>query len=202
MSESAFVAAIRPQSYASSTTGVKKSVVSTYAGPPSGAATTAASSPVSSPTSSAPYASGGARAGPGRSPASTASSSPGGILHAHPPPWAYCVRRTRVDGWRSEVPAVMTMRPLSGADPRRRIPATDALLAVPELAAAADRLGRAVVKQAVVAAQAQARRGDIAPEQVAAVAIDALPSHATSLVRVVNATGVIIHTNLGRAPLS
>ena len=94
------------------------------------------------------------------------------------------------------------MRPLSGADPRRRIPATDALLAVPELAAAADRLGRAVVKQAVVAAQAQARRGDIAPEQVAAVAVDALPSHATSLVRVVNATGFIIHTNLGRAPLS
>jgi L-seryl-tRNA(Ser) seleniumtransferase len=96
----------------------------------------------------------------------------------------------------------MTMRPLSGADPRRRIPGTDALLAIPALAAAADRLGRAVVKQAVLAAQARARRGDITPEQVAEAAIDALPTHATSLVRVINATGVIIHTNLGRAPLS
>jgi L-seryl-tRNA(Ser) seleniumtransferase len=111
----------------------------------------------------------------------------------------------------------MTMPPLSGpADPlsggraktstgvdhRRLIPATDVLLAVPELAAAAERLGRGVVKQAVVAAQRSARRGDIAPAEVAAAAIDALPAHATTLRRVVNATGVIIHTNLGRAPLS
>ena len=90
----------------------------------------------------------------------------------------------------------------STVDRRRLIPATDVLLAGPELAAAADRLGRQVVKQAVVAAQDRARRGDIAPEAIAAAAIDALPAHATSLQRVVNATGVIIHTNLGRAPLS
>jgi len=87
-------------------------------------------------------------------------------------------------------------------DPRRLIPPTDVLLARPELVAAAGRLGRAVVKQAVVAAQVRARRGDIGPDEIAAVAIDALPEHATSLRPVVNATGVIIHTNLGRAPLS
>jgi L-seryl-tRNA(Ser) seleniumtransferase len=76
------------------------------------------------------------------------------------------------------------------------------LLAMPSLVAAADRLGRTAVKQAVVAAQARARRGDIAPSSVADDALASLPAHATSLQRVVNATGVIIHTNLGRAPLS
>jgi L-seryl-tRNA(Ser) seleniumtransferase len=99
----------------------------------------------------------------------------------------------------------MTIHPLSGGgdeDARRRIPATDALLAVPELAAAADRLGRQRVKDIVTATQARARRGEISPDEVAAAAIVALPPHATSVQHVINATGVIIHTNLGRAPLS
>jgi L-seryl-tRNA(Ser) seleniumtransferase len=87
-------------------------------------------------------------------------------------------------------------------DPRRHIPATDVLLAVPELAAAAERLGRQTVKEIVTAAQERARRGDIGPHDVARAAIRALPTHAASLRRVINATGVIIHTNLGRAPLS
>jgi len=73
---------------------------------------------------------------------------------------------------------------------------------MPSLAAAADRLGRSAVKQAVVAAQDRARRGDITPSSVADDALASLPAHATSLQRVINATGVIIHTNLGRAPLS
>ena len=87
-------------------------------------------------------------------------------------------------------------------DPRRLIPATEALLGLPEFAAAADRLGRQAVKDVVTATQHRARRGDIGPHEVAAAAIAALPTHATSLRRVINATGVIIHTNLGRAPLS
>jgi L-seryl-tRNA(Ser) seleniumtransferase len=87
-------------------------------------------------------------------------------------------------------------------DPRRRIPATDALLALPDLSAAARRLGRPAVKRVVVAAQQRARRGELAPEEVAAAAVAALPAHATSLHAAINATGVLIHTNLGRAPLS
>src|SRR5688572_6859662 len=89
-----------------------------------------------------------------------------------------------------------------GADARRRIPGTDSLLAVPRLRAAADRLGRQAVKDVITTTQARARRGEITPEEVADAAIAALPTHATSQRYVINATGVIIHTNLGRAPLS
>lgn len=87
-------------------------------------------------------------------------------------------------------------------DPRRAVPRTDHVLADPRLREATDRLGPALVKQAVVAAQQRCREGAVAPEQVADVAVAALPAVATSLRRVVNATGVVVHTNLGRAPLS
>src|SRR5262249_41472016 len=87
MSDSALAAAIRPKVYASSTTGVKKSAVTTTAraGP---TRTTAPSSPCSTPT---------IRSVPGPSGTSLAivsSSSPGGILQAQPPPRAYWVSRT------------------------------------------------------------------------------------------------------------
>ncbi|HET7398110.1 MAG TPA: L-seryl-tRNA(Sec) selenium transferase [Intrasporangium sp.] len=87
-------------------------------------------------------------------------------------------------------------------DPRRRIPRTDVLLALPELADAVRRHGESAVKAAVAGAQARARAGDLPPEQVAAAAYDALPSSATTLRPLVNATGVVVHTNIGRAPLS
>ncbi|WP_285488442.1 L-seryl-tRNA(Sec) selenium transferase [Amycolatopsis taiwanensis] len=87
-------------------------------------------------------------------------------------------------------------------DPRRRVPRTDAVLALPRLAEAERALGRALVRSAVVAAQERARAGEIHPEQVAEQAVAALPETAASLRPVVNATGVVIHTNLGRAPLS
>ncbi len=91
---------------------------------------------------------------------------------------------------------------MSQDDPRRAIPRTDALLAGPPLAAAAERLGRTAVRSAVTAAQARARRGEIRPDEVADAALAALPRRASSLTPVLNATGVVVHTNVGRAPLS
>ncbi|MGE0778301.1 L-seryl-tRNA(Sec) selenium transferase [Mycolicibacterium sp.] len=89
-----------------------------------------------------------------------------------------------------------------GSDPRRRVPRTDALLADVRLAAAEATLGRALVKQIIADAQQRARAGEISPDQVAEHAVAALPTGATSLQAVINATGVVVHTNLGRAPLS
>ncbi len=87
-------------------------------------------------------------------------------------------------------------------DPRRRIPRTDALLADPVLAAAVTRHGADVVKAAVRVAQGRARSGEIEPGQVADAARAALPTRTTTLRPLLNATGVVVHTNVGRAPLS
>ncbi|MFC4852065.1 L-seryl-tRNA(Sec) selenium transferase [Actinophytocola glycyrrhizae] len=88
------------------------------------------------------------------------------------------------------------------ADPRRRIPRTDVLLADPRLAAAAQRLGAPLVKAAVTAAQDKARAGELDAARVADHVAATLPPTASALRPVLNATGVLVHTNLGRAPLS
>jgi L-seryl-tRNA(Ser) seleniumtransferase len=92
-----------------------------------------------------------------------------------------------------------------GGDVRRRIPRTDAVLAEPSVADAVTTVGRARVKDVVVATQDRARRGELAPEDVtdAVVAeLARLGPTAASLRPVINASGVLLHTNLGRAPLS
>jgi L-seryl-tRNA(Ser) seleniumtransferase len=87
-------------------------------------------------------------------------------------------------------------------DPRRSVPRTDAVLAEPSIAAASARLGRALVKESVVAAQQRVRAGDLDPAHLVDAVLAALPRSATALRPVLNATGVLLHTNLGRAPLS
>ncbi len=87
-------------------------------------------------------------------------------------------------------------------DVRRMIPRTDAVLADPRLAGAQERLGRPLVLAAVRRAQDRARSGTSSRRAVADAAVAELPFAAASLTPVINATGVLLHTNLGRAPLS
>ncbi len=87
-------------------------------------------------------------------------------------------------------------------DPRRSVPRTDALLAEPAVQAAAERLGRELVKEAITGVQGRIRAGELPADDAVAAVLEALPPTASSLRPVLNATGVLVHTNLGRAPLS
>lgn len=87
-------------------------------------------------------------------------------------------------------------------DPRRATPRTDEVLAAPALQSAVGRLGPDLVKQVVRETIERCRQGLLAPQDVPDVAVSALPDAATSLRPVINASGVLVHTNLGRAPLS
>jgi L-seryl-tRNA(Ser) seleniumtransferase len=93
----------------------------------------------------------------------------------------------------------------------RDIPSVDELLARPHLVALAAKAGRAVVTQSARAALADLRErlkhdpsaSAIDPAQIESRIADHVEALlAPSLVPVINATGVILHTNLGRAPLS
>ncbi|RLV49644.1 L-seryl-tRNA(Sec) selenium transferase [Nocardioides mangrovicus] len=88
------------------------------------------------------------------------------------------------------------------SDVRRLTPRTDAVLADPDVAAAVERLGRDRVKALVADVLDTCRSGGLRPEEVVATVVASLPGSPVSLRRVVNATGVVVHTNLGRAPLS
>jgi L-seryl-tRNA(Ser) seleniumtransferase len=100
----------------------------------------------------------------------------------------------------------------AGADRRRRVPAVERVLQLPEVLELAARHGRGPLlrelRRLLDAARASAAAGD--DEALESLLAD-LPRRlgerlraglAPSLVRVINATGVVVHTNLGRAPLS
>jgi L-seryl-tRNA(Ser) seleniumtransferase len=87
-------------------------------------------------------------------------------------------------------------------DRRASLPAIGRLLAAPEVRALIERFGRDPVTDALRGAVDRARNGAITSEAVIADATRALASDARgTLVAAINATGVVLHTNLGRAPL-
>ncbi|MGB2589667.1 MAG: L-seryl-tRNA(Sec) selenium transferase [Candidatus Acidiferrum sp.] len=116
---------------------------------------------------------------------------------------------------------IRTKHPLSAeqAGLLRQIPSVDELLAQPRLAKLADRMDRALLVEVTrtVLAELRVRITDQAKftvlGELALLAADsaALEKHISAVVErilthslqpVINATGVVLHTNLGRAPLS
>jgi L-seryl-tRNA(Ser) seleniumtransferase len=93
-------------------------------------------------------------------------------------------------------------------DRRREVPSLDALLRSPAGRKAADRLGRPIVKLAVAdeleRVRATAARGVTVPprDEILAHAVGTAARDLFGLGDVINATGVLLHTGLGRAPLA
>jgi L-seryl-tRNA(Ser) seleniumtransferase len=90
----------------------------------------------------------------------------------------------------------------------RSLPSVDEVLARPAVRALAERVGRAAAKAAARAAIAEARarlQAGAAPADDAVTDARVLELGASEaaprLRRVINATGVVLHTNLGRSPL-
>lgn len=91
----------------------------------------------------------------------------------------------------------------------RKLPAVDTLLHLPEIRLLAAQFGQAwvtaTIRNALLTARQQIATGQPAPtttQVVAAIHEQLEQTSLPSLRPVINATGVIIHTNLGRAPLS
>jgi L-seryl-tRNA(Ser) seleniumtransferase len=110
------------------------------------------------------------------------------------------------------------MKPAKSLTPERtellrQIPSVDDLLAQPKLRALAERMDRSVVVEVARAVLADLRARISGETNFAALALEAGALEAQiaerverllarSLVPVINASGVVLHTNLGRAPLA
>src|SRR5690242_12452436 len=94
----------------------------------------------------------------------------------------------------------------STSDPRRALPSVERLLQVPAAGALVARYRRAWVVETIRAVLDDVRRNGARPpaddELIARVAARLEASAAPRLGPVVNATGVVLHTNLGRALLA
>ncbi len=92
-------------------------------------------------------------------------------------------------------------------DLRRKVPSVDALLRSDPARRAAKSLGRPLLKRMLEEVLAEVRSAaavgeDPPPDEVLLARALGRASHAAQgMVPVINATGVILHTNLGRAPL-
>src|SRR5947209_8594428 len=90
-------------------------------------------------------------------------------------------------------------------DPRRQLPSIDALLAGPGVARLLVEHPRGLVLKAAREAVDAARvNGGATPPEGWDAAVEAAVARLAvpSLAPVINATGVVLHTNLGRAPLA
>jgi L-seryl-tRNA(Ser) seleniumtransferase len=96
---------------------------------------------------------------------------------------------------------------MSTTEPRRRVPSVDVLLRSDPGKRAARSLGRPVVKLALqrtleeVRAAVERGAEPLGQDEILARALALASDTATGLTPVVNATGVVLHTGLGRAPL-
>lgn len=96
---------------------------------------------------------------------------------------------------------------MAPADARRKVPSVDAVLRSTPGQRAARVAGRAVLKRTLTAeletVREAAARGEEPPiaDEILARAVATAAGATNGQTRVINATGVIIHTNLGRAPL-
>jgi L-seryl-tRNA(Ser) seleniumtransferase len=90
------------------------------------------------------------------------------------------------------------------SDPRRRLPSVDRILRLPAIAALLESHPRNLVVAAVRDAIEHARQAGAADEAAweADVSRRVADRSTPSLFPVINATGVVLHTNLGRAPLA
>src|SRR5439155_13776880 len=96
---------------------------------------------------------------------------------------------------------------VAAPDARRNVPSVDTMLRSPPGKKGIARFGRALVKQALHATlddfRDEASRGDPVPEDgvILARALGAVARAYYGLSEVINASGVVLHTGLGRAPL-